>query len=437
MREQVHTAPAAPAAPAGPGVRIHPIIVAAFCLCLASFPFEFPERTFRFELPTLTTSLFLFTTLFQPRACYFNYLPGSLWWLGAFLYADAVALTVNGWRSFGDTAADVLLLIQALLFFWASLNLLRHDRIARAALWSFVVACLVRAALPFLGVGRTGEAVWTGGERITAFGQNANWSAKVLAMGVVLMIGLMFIHARAPKRLRWLAILGIVGMGVAIVDTGSRGGLLALAVSLLTFSFAPSAGRSKWTLVRNAFIGLASVAFLVGYSMRSELMRNRFEDTAANGAMAGREVLFPTLWGMFLDRPWVGWGIDNNQYELADRIAEQDRIKRDSHNLVLETLTTAGILGTVPFFIAMALIVRAAWRARLGPHGITPLVLLVLNFAGAMSGNPMLMRLFWLALAYAVAAAVPIVRQARASSRPSRPTRSTGSTLPVPLARSA
>src|SRR5260221_8787866 len=212
MREQVPTAPVAATAPS---VTIHPIVIAAFCLCLASFPFEFPERTFRWEVPTMTTSLFLFTTLFQPRACYFNYVPGSVWWLTAFLYTDAVSIALNGWRSFPDTAQEVLLLVQAGFFFWACISLLRHDHIARAGLWSFVIACVVRAILPFVGVGRTGEAVWTGGERITAFGQNANWSAKLLATAVIVLVGLMYVHPRAPKRLRGLALAGIGGLGLA------------------------------------------------------------------------------------------------------------------------------------------------------------------------------------------------------------------------------
>ena len=411
---------------ARPGLRIHPVIVAAFCLCLASFPFEFPERTFRYEVPTMTASLFLFTTLFSPRACYFNYIPGSIWWLGAFLYTDALALALNGWRDFADMAQEVLLLIQAFIFFWACINLLRHDHVARAALWSFVLACLLRAALPFVGVGRTGEAVWTGGERVTAFGQNANWSAKLLATAVIMLVGLMYVHVRAPKKLRWLAVAGIVGLGIAIVDTGSRGGLLALAVGLLTFAVGPSANRTLWTMTRNVFIGVASIAFLVGASMRSELMRNRFEDTRDNGAMAGREVLFPTLWGMFLEKPWTGWGTVNNQFELADRIAEQEHLRRDSHNLVLEVLTTTGIVGAVPFFMAIALIVRAGWRGRLGIHGITPMALLVMNGVGAMSGNPITIKLFWLTMAYAVASAVPITRQAR------QPLQAT-TALPIPL----
>jgi O-antigen ligase len=167
-------------------------------------------------------------------------------------------------------------------------------------------------------------------------------------------------------------------------------------------------------VIRNAFIGIASIAFLAGAAMRSDLMRNRFEDTRETGSMAGREVLFPTLWGMFLEKPWTGWGQVNNQFELAQRIAEQNRLTRDSHNLVLEVLTTTGIVGAIPFFIALGLMVGAGWRARHGPHGITPMALLVFSVLGAMSGNPITNKQFWFILGFAVAAAVPIVLEERA-----------------------
>jgi O-antigen ligase len=375
----------------------------------------------------MTTSLFLFTTLFYPRACYYSYIPASIWWLAVYLYTMAVALAVNGWFSLADTAQEDILFIQAILFFWACLNVLRHDRVARAALWSFVIASVIRAALPFLGIGRTGEAVWTGGERISAFGQNANWSAKLLATAAVALVGLVFVHLKAPKRFRWAAIVAIGGLAVAIVDTGSRGGLLTLVVGLLAFAFGPSSGRGSWAPVRNGLIGVAAIMFLVVAAMRSELMRNRFVETAETGNMAGREVLFPTLVGMFKERPWAGWGAVNNQFELAQRIAEQNRLTRDSHNLVLEVLTTTGVMGAIPFFTSLSLIVLAAWRARRGIHGITPFALLSMHLMASMSGNPITSKLFWFVCAYALAAAVPLTLPSKARAPAPTP-------VPLPVA---
>src|SRR5687768_16252793 len=139
---------------AAPFPRVSPVLILTLCLCLASFPFEFPERTFRWEIPTMTTSLFLLATLFWPRTCHFSYIPSAMWWLAVYLYVSALALAVNGWVSLADTAQEIILFIQALMFFWALANLLRYDHVARAALWSFVIACVVRAVLPFVGIGR-------------------------------------------------------------------------------------------------------------------------------------------------------------------------------------------------------------------------------------------------------------------------------------------
>jgi O-antigen ligase len=134
-------------------------------------------------------------------------------------------------------------------------------------------------------------------------------------------------------------------------------------------------------------------------------MRNRIEQTRETGAMAGREDLFPALWSMFLERPLLGWGPVTNHYEVAARTPSlQGRQKRDSHNLVLETMTATGAIGTIPFAIGLTVVVAAAWRARGRRHGVLPLVLVAAALAANMSGNYIAWKYFWLVMAYAVAA---------------------------------
>src|SRR5207247_917246 len=65
------------AAPVRPGVAtalvtpaLNPIVRWAFALLVFSIPFEFPERSFPVEIPTITAAIFLLATPLQLRACY-------------------------------------------------------------------------------------------------------------------------------------------------------------------------------------------------------------------------------------------------------------------------------------------------------------------------------------------------------------------------------
>jgi O-antigen ligase len=125
--------------------------------------------------------------------------------------------------------------------------------------------------------------------------------------------------------------------------------------------------------------------------------------------MAGRETLFPVLVEMFSEKPLIGWGPINSHYELSLRelyVSEGEKtlFKRDSHNLMLETLTSTGILGTLVFWPGIVLCVLAGWRARTGTDGILPLAVLIALLVANMSGNYIGSKLIWLFLALAVAA---------------------------------
>ena len=136
--------------------------------------------------------------------------------------------------------------------------------------------------------------------------------------------------------------------------------------------------------------------------MRVEMMRNRFEE-AARGSFAGRERIYPALLGMLVERPVLGWGPITNQFELAKRIEEKVKPRRDAHNLVLEVLTTTGFIGLIPFLTGLSLVALAAWRGRRGTYGVLPVALLVTMFMGTMSGTWIASKILWLAFACALA----------------------------------
>jgi len=409
-----HARPATPSAPprawVGPAsgapraaAALHPIVLAAFYVMIVSFNFEMPNRSFGgWEIPAMTAALFLLTSPLALRACY-GTLPGPLVSFGVFLWVFAVSTLVQGWVILGDVRHFFLVLLEALLVCWASVNLLARERVGTVALWCFVCSSVARAVLPMVGVGRTSYTVWTGGERVTAFGQNANFSAILLSAGLVTLLGLTYGKRGTPRWVRLLAWPMGALIGVAIVDTGSRGGLLALGAGLLAFVFTP-AGSLKVRL-RNTAVATLAIGLLTAAALHTAVMRNRFEATTETGSMAGREQLFPSLVDMFLERPFAGWGPINNQYEVAARTTDMVKERRDAHNLLLELLTAEGLVGTVPFLIGLGICVVAAWRGRVSPYGIVPFALVALFLVANLSTNLVAYKPFWWVLGLGLASA--------------------------------
>jgi O-antigen ligase len=376
------------------------LLQAGLLLLVASIPFEYPERSIPLEIPTLTGAVFLLGTLLHPRRCY-GRLPAAVLWFGAYLLAFLLSTLVAGEHA-AEATSEFIVILQGVLIMLAAGNLMQDDRVATRVVVTFVAACAVRASLPFLGFAKTTSAVWTGGERVSALGQNANSAAMILAAGMIALIGLAYGHRR-PARLGLIltAALGAL-LGFAVLETGSRGGLVALLGGVLVIALAADSARVR---LRNAVIAGVAIFLLVLGSLHLPVMKNRWEDSMRTGNLAGREQLYPALWTMFLEKPVLGWGPVTNTYELAARIGERERPLRAAHNILLELMTATGVIGTLPFLVGGWLCARHAWRARRGEHGVLPLALLGSVVLSNMSGDWIASKLIWIVLAFAFASA--------------------------------
>lgn len=372
---------------------VNGVIRAALYLFVLSIPFEMPHRTtIPIEIPTITGSLFLLATLLRPGLSY-RHIPGAVIWFCLYFWMFGLSTLVNQTTQTALVLQLFLLMLQMFLITWAASNLMRDRRVMRGVLITMAVAVTVRAALQVLGIGATAHQVWTGGERITAFGQNANLSAMIMAVGGVILLNL------RPKVLTW-PIVGVIGL--AIIQTGSRGGLICFAVGVLVW--AVGSGRTTAARLRGFAAGVAVLGVLAFGVLHSDMLRTRLLDAAESGALAGRERIYPAAVSMISERPLLGWGPIENQFEIGARIGEEKRDKRDAHNIVLDLMSSTGILGTIPFLIGYALCIRSAWRARRGSLGILPLALLAVTFMGCMSGTWIASKILWMTYAIALAA---------------------------------
>jgi len=399
----------------------HRIVCGAFYLFVCSIPFEFSDRDardFPIEIPTAMGVLFLATTILQPRTSFGRASRPARWFM-LYLYMfvvaaaisgrDHLATLLNGADYWTEVLKMLFSLVQLFLIFWVARNLMRSPAVTQRALLALGLACVVRAAMPFLGIMTTVHKVQTGGARLSALGQNSNHAAMILGAGLVALVGLTF--ARQGRTWRRLLVgAPLIGLlAIAVADTGSRGGILALACGIMAFMFQ---GGTLGNRLRNMALALFVIAGLAVAAYQSEVMRNRFEDTLETGTLTGRERIYPAVVGMIVDRPLFGWGPANNKYELGLRLDERVRRRRGTHNSVLEVLSATGIAAAIPFLFGTWLCLWSAWRARAGPDGTLPLALTLMVMVSNMSGDWFITPLYWFALAYAVASEGHVVARA-------------------------
>jgi O-antigen ligase len=388
---------------------INPLIRAALYCFVLSIPFEMPQRTsIPIEIPTITGSIFLLATLLRPGLSY-RHIPGAVFWFFGYLWMFGFSTLINSTTQTDLVLQLFLLMLQLVLILWAASNLLRDPRVMRGVLIAMAFGVTARSALQVLGIGATAHQVWTGGERITAFGQNANLSAIIMSVGAVTLLNL------RPRLITW-PIAAVVGL--AIIQTGSRGGLICLALGVLVW--AVGSGRTAGARIRGLAVGLLVLGVLAFGVLRSDMLRTRLL-AAEGGSLAGREHIYPAAVSMISERPILGWGPIENQFEIGARIGEEKKDRRDAHNIVLDLMTSTGFLGAIPFLIGYALCLRGAWRARRGPYGILPLALMAVTFMGCMSGTWIASKILWFTFAIALATGATAPRHSRHNLREATP----------------
>jgi O-antigen ligase len=369
---------------------VNPIVRAALYLFVFSIPFEMSDRfAIPVEVPTATGALFLLATILQPSRAY-RRIPGAVIWFMVYLWMFGLSTLVN--RSDAPMAVLqlALMLLQLVLILWTASNLVRDPFVIRGVLLALVFACTIRAGMQVFGIGTSTHAEWTGGVRVTVLGQNPNLSAIILSAGLITALYI---------RPRVFGLAAAALMGVALIQTGSRGGLLCTAVGLMCLLWQ---GRTPWTRVRSVLLGCAALAVLAVGVWRSPMLRSRFQQAATQHTLAGREVIYPAALAMFTEKPFTGWGPVENQAEIAQRIGERRQDRRDAHNLLLELLSSTGLLGAIPFMIGLGLCVYGGWRARRGPLHMLPFALLMTVLTGSISGTWLASKVLWVALAVAL-----------------------------------
>lgn len=371
-----------------------------FYLFMFSLTFETAgENVGLIEPPTVIGGLLVLSALLQP-GLFLRWPPKAFWFYIVYLYLFITMGALEPPRYRSLFVHDATVMFQLIVLAWIGYCLMRDSQVAERALLTLAIACTVLSLLQVLGIANSALPEKGEAARAAALGFHPNHLARILILGLLAYIGFLYNRRKQLTRPLLLCAPFIIVVTAVLIQTGSRGALLALGGALMIFALRKSSLKVK---VLNTIGLLTLIGLLALAAFNSEIMRSRFEETIEEGDLARRELIYPTAVQMIKERPLLGWGPVTSVYELGMRLGHPEEETKNPHNLILYGLVTSGFLGSLPLFIGIILCVATAWKGRNGPHGILPLAMIVAVLAANMSGVWLFNKLHWLVMAYAVA----------------------------------
>jgi O-antigen ligase len=392
-----------------PSVSVPTVVRLTFLLFVFILPFETANNLIKSSPLTLIKMpayLFFASCLLYPNKC-FSHLPHALWWfLGYLIIFTLNGLVIPG-QFVGGFFSKFFTWIQLITFFWIASCLLQEESLAKSVLLTFSVAAVLLSLGTIFHVPGFVDATEQihSGARMTAFEGNPNTAGFLTAFAAVILIGLLL---DKTVRSLWSKVsLAALTLPLFLLNvrSGSRAGIGALIIGISLYLLPYRGAKQK--MVRMIWAALTIVGVM--YMVISNPTSSRRWEAVSEGDAANRQNIYPAAVDMIVERPIFGWQPVVASYELGKRVNNVAR-PLSAHNLWLHLLTEVGIVGTVPFLVALWLCVRAAWKARIGPLGMLPLALLVTFLAYSMAHAGWALKPVWLFLSLAVAAPFSRVR---------------------------
>lgn len=311
-----------------------------------------------------------------------------------FLYIAAVfvssLLGSNFYYSFwsnNERSEGLLLLLHLFLFLVVLTGFLRRLKdwliVFEFFFASGLLVCLV-ALGQYLDLSHYLSLKWqwlfesSGGTRLASTVGNAGYVAGYLIFNI--FFGLFLFFFRKNKYLRWYYISGVLLQIFVVLNTLSRGGILALALSLVVFIGYLAFGYLKNNkLVRNTGI----IILLLGMILAGSVFLNRQADWVKNNPVLdriasisieattaqNRLMTWQASYQGFKEKPLLGYGYESF-YQVFDKYFNP-KIYRHigsvvwfdrAHNIIFDRLITGGLIGLFLYLALLFLPLYYLWR---------------------------------------------------------------------------
>ncbi len=279
-------------------------------------------------------------------------------------------------------------LIKSLMLLIVAASLAASWRALRGALIALVAAAVFLSLIALVQVGLGDPSRQFGGlseiEEGHLFGDRSelrpggpvgdpNYFARILILAFPAAAFLGVGRRSRTEQATYLA--GAAVIGLAILFTYSRGGMLSLAAVCLLLLILRRVRITRVTVLIAVVLLAALMPTNVGQRLLTieTLISTGSADGANDSSMDKRKQLLAVAWRMFNDHPLAGVGVGNfgshygtyaNQVGFAGPDYTPLGVRQYAHNLYLEAAVETGLLGLLALGAAMAVALAALYRAR-------------------------------------------------------------------------
>jgi O-antigen ligase len=289
---------------------------------------------------------------------------------------------------------EVILLVEACLIYFYIANRVRTQQDVLFVVAMLMIGCLLESMVMIvmwftvtpsmtwdLPIHLHAEGIGNGGfMRLGGTVGSSNFAAAYLSISIASAASVLFTDL--GKIYRWLAI-GVVGLGsVALVLTFSRGGWMALTLSLLLICGFMWKRRSFSLKAPIAVIVILAVLYIPFHGAITERL---FGDD--RGSAESRIPLMNLAFRIIEDNPVLGVGANNFTVVMDRYLTSEFRegflfAVHNKYLLVLAETGIGGLLALLAFLIGTA---KKAWQCwRVNDHLLSPVAL---GFAAGIAGH--------------------------------------------------
>jgi putative inorganic carbon (hco3(-)) transporter len=167
---------------------------------------------------------------------------------------------------------------------------------------------------------------------------------QAVANGVSLnLLGLLAVHATLRKKLRGAKAVVLLGsVPLAVLATMTRAVWLSFTISMAALIFLSRNRGLRRAGLAVALVGTVASLITLSFDDQRRALTDRLTES---GPLDFRRAVYAGTWKMFLEKPILGWGINQMPAELAKHVSGYSEKELYPHNTYLELLVEHGILG--------------------------------------------------------------------------------------------